>query len=64
MSIAIMGCAVNGPGEAKESDIGLACGKGFGILFAKGEVIRKVSESEMVVALLSEINRLEKEYLG
>jgi len=64
MSIAIMGCAVNGPGEAKESDIGLACGKGFGLLFAKGEVIRKVSENEMMGALLAEIERLEKEKLG
>ena len=61
MSIAIMGCAVNGPGEARECDIGLACGKGFGLLFANGEVIRKVSENEMMPALIAEIEKLEKE---
>ena len=64
MSIAIMGCAVNGPGEAKECDIGLACGKGFGLLFANGEIIRKVSENEMMGALIAEIERLAKEKLG
>jgi len=64
MSIAIMGCAVNGPGEARECDIGLACGKGFGLLFANGEIIRKVSESEMMAALIAEIERLEKEKTG
>ena len=64
MSIAIMGCAVNGPGEARESDIGLACGKGFGLLFTKGEVLRKVSENEMLTALVNEIEKLEKEKLG
>ena len=61
ISVAIMGCVVNGPGEAKESDIGLSCGKGFGMLFAKGEVIRKVSENEMVPALIAEIEKLAKE---
>jgi (E)-4-hydroxy-3-methylbut-2-enyl-diphosphate synthase len=61
MSIAIMGCAVNGPGEAKECDIGLACGKGFGLLFANGEIIRKVSENEMMMALIAEIEKLDKE---
>ncbi|MDR2183343.1 MAG: flavodoxin-dependent (E)-4-hydroxy-3-methylbut-2-enyl-diphosphate synthase [Clostridiales bacterium] len=61
MSIAIMGCAVNGPGEAKECDIGLACAKGFGLLFANGKVLRKVSENEMMSALIAEIEILAKE---
>jgi len=61
MTIAIMGCAVNGPGEAREADIGLACGKGSGLLFSKGAVIRKVSENEMLNALLDEINKLAEE---
>lgn len=55
LTVAIMGCAVNGPGEAREADIGIACGKGFGILFKKGKVIRKVSEDEMLNTLLSVI---------
>ena len=57
--IAIMGCVVNGPGEAKEADVGIAGGRGFGILFKKGDVVRKVPEDGLVAALLEEINRLE-----
>lgn len=56
ITIAIMGCAVNGPGEAREADFGIAGGKGFGILFKKGKVIKKVSEGEMLDALLSSIS--------
>lgn len=55
LTVAIMGCAVNGPGEAREADIGIAGGKGFGILFKKGKVIKKVSEDEMLSTLLSVI---------
>lgn len=58
LKIAVMGCVVNGPGEAKEADIGLAGGKGTGLLFRKGKPIRKVSESEMVEALMIEVDKL------
>jgi (E)-4-hydroxy-3-methylbut-2-enyl-diphosphate synthase len=53
-----MGCVVNGPGEAKEADIGIAGGRGQGILFKKGEVVRKVPESELAEVLISEVKRL------
>ena len=55
ITVACMGCVVNGPGEAKGADIGVACGVGQGLIFAKGEVIRKVSEDEIVDALFEEI---------
>ena len=58
MSVAVMGCVVNGPGEAKDADIGVACGQGCGILFAHGETIRKVGEDEIVDALMEEIAKL------
>lgn len=58
LQIAIMGCSVNGPGEAREADIGIAGGKGFGLLFKKGKKIRKVSESRMVAELLEEIENI------
>lgn len=56
MKVAIMGCPVNGPGEAKEADIGVACGKGFAILFKKGEMIGKIPEDKIIETLLTEIN--------
>ncbi len=59
LKVAVMGCVVNGPGEAREADLGVAAGKGLGILFAKGETIRKVPEAEIVDALMAEIDRLE-----
>ena len=55
ITIAIMGCVVNGPGEAKEADIGIAGGKGVGVLFKKGKVIKKVKEKDFANVLLSEI---------
>lgn len=58
IKIAVMGCVVNGPGEAREADIGVAGGKGEGIIFRKGEIIRKVKESELLPALLDEIDKL------
>ena len=58
LKVAIMGCVVNGPGEAKDADVGLAAGKGVGLIFRKGEVVRKVSEAEMVEALLDEIESM------
>ena len=62
VKVAIMGCAVNGPGEAKEADIGVAGGAaGRGILFRKGKVVRKVPQDQLVSALLEEIDRWERE---
>lgn len=53
--IAVMGCAVNGPGEAREADLGIAGGKSGGVLFLKGEVVRKVAQSELEAALMDEM---------
>jgi len=58
IQIAVMGCVVNGPGEAREADIGIAAGRGKGHLFIKGQVVRVVPEAEMVEALLEEAERL------
>ena len=58
IDVAIMGCVVNGPGEAKECDIGIAGGIGEAVLFKKGEVIRKISEEKIIDELIEEINRL------
>ncbi len=58
IQVAIMGCIVNGPGEAREADIGIAAGRGKGHLFIKGQVVRVVPEAEMVDALLDEARRL------
>jgi (E)-4-hydroxy-3-methylbut-2-enyl-diphosphate synthase len=55
MKVALMGCVVNGPGEAAEADIGIAGGRGFGFLFKKGKVIRRVPEDGFVEALMEEI---------
>ena len=56
LTVAIMGCAVNGPGEAREADIGVAGGDGCGLIFKKGEIIRKVPEDKLLDELLLEIN--------
>ncbi|WP_297425097.1 flavodoxin-dependent (E)-4-hydroxy-3-methylbut-2-enyl-diphosphate synthase [Clostridium sp.] len=58
IKVAVMGCVVNGPGEAREADIGIAGGKGEGIIFKKGEIIKKVKEEELVNALMEEIEKL------
>ncbi|MBQ4155980.1 MAG: flavodoxin-dependent (E)-4-hydroxy-3-methylbut-2-enyl-diphosphate synthase [Clostridia bacterium] len=55
ITVAVMGCVVNGPGEAKEADIGIAGGDGCGIIFKKGEILRKVDESELFSELMKEI---------
>lgn len=60
LQIAIMGCIVNGPGEAREVDIGIAGGKGFGFLFKKGEKVRKIPEDRMVDELLEEISLMKQ----
>ena len=59
--VAVMGCAVNGPGEAREADFGIAGGKGAGLLFRKGKVIRSVPEPELIDALMEEIEKYENE---
>ncbi|MCH5199442.1 MAG: flavodoxin-dependent (E)-4-hydroxy-3-methylbut-2-enyl-diphosphate synthase [Oscillospiraceae bacterium] len=58
IKIAVMGCAVNGPGEAREADIGIAGGNGEGLIFKKGEIVRKVREEELLTALLNEIKMM------
>ena len=58
ITVAVMGCVVNGPGEAKEADIGIAGGDGCGLLFQKGEILRKVDEDDLLDALMDEIERL------
>ncbi|MBE6535906.1 MAG: flavodoxin-dependent (E)-4-hydroxy-3-methylbut-2-enyl-diphosphate synthase [Ruminococcaceae bacterium] len=58
IKVAIMGCVVNGPGEAKEADIGIAGGKGEAVLIKKGEIIRKISEADIVSCLIDEIKQM------
>ena len=58
IKVAVMGCAVNGPGEAREADIGIAGGDGCALIFKKGEIICKVSEDEAVDRLIKEIGKL------
>ncbi|MGL4344603.1 MAG: flavodoxin-dependent (E)-4-hydroxy-3-methylbut-2-enyl-diphosphate synthase [Cellulosilyticaceae bacterium] len=58
LKIAVMGCVVNGPGEAREADIGIAGGKGEGLIFKKGQIVRKVKEEELFKALMEEIQEL------
>lgn len=62
LKVAVMGCVVNGPGEAKEADIGIAGGKGVGILFKKGTVYKKVEERELLAVFLQELREMEAEY--
>jgi (E)-4-hydroxy-3-methylbut-2-enyl-diphosphate synthase len=61
VKVAVMGCAVNGPGEARDADVGIASGKGVGLLFRHGQVIRKVPEAEIVEALMAEVEALDRE---
>ena len=58
IKVAVMGCVVNGPGEAKEADIGIAGGEGCGLVFKKGEILYKVDEDELVDALMDEIEKM------
>jgi (E)-4-hydroxy-3-methylbut-2-enyl-diphosphate synthase len=57
--VAVMGCAVNGPGEASEADVGVAGGRGRGVVYRKGEIVRSADEDELVAALLEELDSLE-----
>jgi (E)-4-hydroxy-3-methylbut-2-enyl-diphosphate synthase len=61
IKVAVMGCSVNGPGEAREADVGLAAGKGFALIFRGGQVVRRVPESQMLEALKEEIVKLGSE---
>ncbi|MGQ0552314.1 MAG: flavodoxin-dependent (E)-4-hydroxy-3-methylbut-2-enyl-diphosphate synthase [Planctomycetota bacterium] len=61
VKISVLGCAVNGPGEAREADIGIAGGKGEGLLFRKGKTVRKVREDQIVQALIEELDAMERE---
>lgn len=58
ITVAVMGCAVNGPGEAREADVGIAGGKGEGLVFRHGEIVRKVPEDQLADALIAEIAKL------
>ena len=58
LKVAVMGCVVNGPGEAKDADVGIAGGDGCAVLFKKGEIVRKLPENEILPALLDEIKRM------
>ena len=60
IKVAVMGCVVNGPGEAKEADYGVAGGKGKGLIIAKGEIVKTVEEGEIVSELISLISEREK----
>jgi len=58
IKVAVMGCVVNGPGEAKDADVGIACGKGQGAIFRKGEVVHTVDEKDFMEALMAEIDKV------
>jgi (E)-4-hydroxy-3-methylbut-2-enyl-diphosphate synthase len=62
IKVAVLGCAVNGPGEAREADIGIAGARGEGLLFRKGEIVRKVPEDQLVDELKKEIDQIAEEY--
>lgn len=64
LTVALMGCMVNGPGEAREADIGLACGRGQAVIFKKGRVIRKVAEKEIIPVFLEEVHKLARNKTG
>ena len=64
LRVAVMGCVVNGPGEAREADLGVASGNGKGQIFVKGEVIKTVPESQIVETLVAEALRLAEAYDG
>ncbi len=62
VKLAIMGCVVNGPGEAREADIGIAGGNGVGILFKKGKIVKKFPEEKLAEVLLAEVEKYENEW--
>jgi len=64
LKVAVMGCAVNGPGEAREADIGVAGGHGVGIIFKKGEIVRRVTDDELLDVFMDELRKMEAERLS
>jgi (E)-4-hydroxy-3-methylbut-2-enyl-diphosphate synthase len=58
IKVAVMGCPVNGPGEARDADVGIACGKGRGVIFRKGEIMRTVEEKDFLEALMAEVEKI------
>src|SRR5436305_2067062 len=64
VKISVLGCIVNGPGEAREADLGIAAGKGKGVIFRNGEIVRRVDEAQIVDALMEEVARWEAENAG
>jgi (E)-4-hydroxy-3-methylbut-2-enyl-diphosphate synthase len=62
LTVAVMGCTVNGPGEAKEADIGLACGRGSGVIFRRGKLLRRVSGGRMADEFIAEVLKLAAEH--
>jgi (E)-4-hydroxy-3-methylbut-2-enyl-diphosphate synthase len=64
IKVAVMGCVVNGPGEAKDADVGIACGKDKGVIFRKGKVVRTVLEENLLEALMAEVNSSPTEERG
>ena len=61
IEVAVMGCVVNGPGEARGADVGIAGGNGEGLIFRKGKVVRKVNEEELLSELFKEIDAILEE---
>jgi len=61
LTVAVMGCPVNGPGEAKEADVGLACGRESGVIFKKGRLLRRVTGGRMADELIAEVLKLAAE---
>jgi len=61
LKVAVMGCSVNGPGEARMADVGIAGGAGFGVLFVKGEIVRKVAEDKIIDELMREIQKIGRD---
>ncbi len=64
LKVAVMGCAVNGPGEAREADVGIAGGDGEGLIFKKGKIVKKVPEHQLFDALMAEIQEMSREVLN
>jgi len=58
IKVAVMGCVVNGPDEAKDADVGIACGKGRGVIFRNGKQVRTVQEADFLTALMAEVERV------
>jgi (E)-4-hydroxy-3-methylbut-2-enyl-diphosphate synthase len=61
LTVALMGCMVNGPGEAKDADIGVACGRGAGVLFKKGRLVRRVDEKKIAAEIIREVKKMAEE---